>query len=339
MLLDSGWYNNAGEQGDTVISSRVRLARNISSVPFPVRLNVNRKNELNERICAAVYKCRLPLKAIDMSRLYAYEAVSLAERHLITPEFASFSEGRVLLLSQDEKISIMLNENDHIRIQVIEEGLSPEKAAEKAFEIDGMLDGELQFAFDSRFGFLNQSPRDIGTGMRVSVMMHLPALSKTGDMSKFASTAAKLGLTVRGAYGDSTDPKGDIYRLSNNVVMGISESQAVSNLKSIALQLATKERRTAEEFIKDISVKDRINRSMGLLSNAMLLSTDEMMEALSWVRLGAVYSLVDIKPQTVNSLFVTMQPATLNVLAGTKLSQVQRDEIRAKIVREKLYIK
>ena len=167
-------------------------------------------------------------------------------------------------------------------------------------------------------------------------MLHLPALSKTGAMTKFASTAAKLGLTVRGTYGDSTDAKGDIYRLSNNVGMGISEEEAISNLKSIALLLATKERRTAEEFIKNISVKDRINRAMGLLSNAVLLSTNEMMEMLSWIRLGAVYSLVDIKPQTINSLFVTMQPATIDVLAHTKLTNAERDEIRAKFVKEAL---
>lgn len=336
MLIGDSWYYNAGEQGDTVISSRIRLARNLDKIPFPVRLNVTRKNEINQKVINTVADNNMPLKAIDMSRLYPYEAVSLAERHLITPEFASSFEGRVLLLSDDEKISIMLNENDHIRIQVIEEGLSPEKAYETAKQIDCTFDSELHFAFDSRFGYLNQNPRDIGTGMRASVMLHLPALSKTGAMTKFASTAAKLGLTVRGTYGDSTDAKGDIYRLSNNVGMGISEDEAISNLKSIALLLATKERRTAEEFIKDIGVKDRINRSMGLLSNAVLLSTDEMMEMLSWIRLGSVYSLVDIKPQVINSLFVTMQPATIDVLAHTKLTNAERDEIRAKFVREAL---
>ena len=327
---------NRGRYGDIVLSSRVRLARNIDGVPFPVRLNVTERGVVNRKICGVLETARLPLRVTDMSRLYPYEAVSLAERHLISPEFASSGEGRVLLLSEDERISIMLNEEDHIRIQAIEPGLSPENAYKNACIYDDALDAGLRFAFDSRLGYLNQNPRDIGTGMRVSVMMHLPALSKTGGMMKLASMTAKLGMNIRGSYGDASSVKGDIYRLGNQVCLGIREEEAIANLKSLAMQLATREHAAAEELIKDINVRDRINRAEGVLKNAVLLSSEEMTEMLSWVRLGALYGLNPHDPAVLGELFVTMQPATVNVLAGGRLTAAERDEIRAKYVREKL---
>lgn len=319
---------------DIVLSSRVRLDRNIAGMPFPIRLNTIEKKELNLKICNIFASENLPLKFIEMSSLYPYEAISLAERHIISPEFASGSDGRVLILSEDEKISIMLGGRDHIRIQGFSDGLDPEKAYEYADRYDNVLSSKLRYAFDNKLGFLNQNPADLGTGMRASVMMHLPALSVTGAMAKFSLTAGKLGFKIRGSYGDGASVKGDIFRISNHITMGISEEQAINNLKSIALQMATKERAAAEELIKDINIRDRINRSAGLLKNAVLLTSDEMMELLSWVRLGALYGAVSADPDLISSLFVKMQPATLNVLAGQKLSQTTKDEIRAKTVKQ-----
>ena len=324
------------EQGDTVLSSRVRLARNLDGVPFPVRLNAANRAAVNRKVCEALQKAGLSLRVIDMSRLYPYEAVALAERHLISPEFTSGSEGRLLLLSEDERISIMLNEEDHIRIQALEPGLAPEKAYRNACVYDDALDAGVQYAFDNRLGYLNQNPRDLGTGLRVSVMMHLPALSKTGGMTKFASMIARLGMNVRGSYGDAASVKGDIFRIGNQVSMGITEEEAISNLKSLAMQLATKEHEAAAEFIKDIGVHDRITRAEGVLKNAMLLTADEMMEMLSWVRLGALYGLNDADPDAVSEMFVSLQPAAVNVMAGAKLTAAQRDELRAECVRKKL---
>ena len=167
-------------------------------------------------------------------------------------------------------------------------------------------------------------------------MMHLPALSKTGGMGKFASMIAKLGMNVRGSYGDAASVKGDIFRIGNQVSLGITEEEAISNLKSLAMQIATKEHNTAAEFVKDIGVRDRINRAEGVLKNAMLLPTDEMMEMLSWVRLGALYGLNNADPDVISELFVSMQPAAVNVMAGAKLTASQRDELRARYVRGKL---
>lgn len=319
---------------DVVLSSRVRFARNIAGLPFPVRLNTIEKKELNIRICGILADNGLPVKFIDMSSIYPYEAISLAERHLISPGFASGTDGRVLVLAEDEKVSIMLGEKDHIRIQGFSDGLDPHTAYHNAEKYDDILSENLKFAFDNKLGFLNQDSADLGTGMRASVMMHLPALSITGEMAKFSLTAGKLGFKIRGSYGDGASVKGDIFRISNYITMGISEEQAIENLKSIALQIATKERSVAEELVKDINIRDRINRAAGLLESAVLLTADEMMELMSLVRLGALYGAAEADTELISELFVKMQPATINVLAGQKLPQAVMDEIRAKTVKQ-----
>lgn len=323
--------------GDTVLSSRVRLARNVDGVPFPVRLNIPERRAVTEKACRALSEAGLVYTAIDMRDLYPYEAVSLAERHLISPEFASVPDGRVLILAEQNLVSIMLNEEDHVRVQAFAKGLDPENAYALALKYDDALDAGLHFAFDNSLGYLNQNPHDLGTGMRVSVMMHLPALSRTGAMEGISSAVTKLGLSIRGAYGEGSSVKGDIYRIGNRLSLGIDEKTAINNLRVFAMQLATKERTAAEEFVKDLSVRDRVRRAEGLLENAVLLSADEMTEMLSWIRLGAVRGLCDKPTEVIDELFVSMQPATVNVLAGGKLSAAERDEVRAAAVRKRLF--
>ena len=320
-------------QQDTVLSTRVRLSRNLDSVPFPVRLNSLQKNELNEKLCRTLAQNDNRLHIFRMSSLYPYEAISLAERHFISPEFASNSEGRVLLLREDHKISIMLCESDHVKIQGFADGLDPAEAFNEAEKYEKCLSRSFDFAFDTKLGYLNQNPRDIGTGMKASVLMHLPALSRTGAMEKLSATALKLGFVIRGSYGDGASVRGDIFRISNSVTMGISEEEALENLKSITLQIATKERSAAEKLVSDINIRDRINRSAGLIKNAVLLSCDEMMELLSWVRLGALYGIVDADVEMIGKFFTLMQPATMNVVASQKLSEADRDRIRAENVK------
>ena len=333
----SKWYIGAGEQSDIVVSTRIRLARNIEEYPFPNKLNTKTRMELNNVIKEAVESDnKYNLRFIEMRTLARFEAASMAERHIISPEFASDLDGRALMLSPEEDISIMLNEEDHIRLQVMKSGFALDEAYFVANEIDDMLGAKFNFAFDERIGFLTQCPTNLGTGMRASVMLHLPALTLSGQIHKLINTISKLGLTFRGAFGEGTNAVGDMYQLSNQITLGISEEFAIKNLKAITLQLCAQERSAREEMLKDVGTEDKIFRAYGLLKWARLLSTKELMENLSYVRLGSVTGKINIPIETVNELMVSMQPATINARAGQKLEAVERDSVRATEVRTKL---
>lgn len=333
----SKWYIGAGEQNDVVISTRIRFARNISEYPFPCKLNVKSRTELNNTIKNAVESDnKFGLRFIEMKTLAGFEAASMAERHIISPEFASDANGRAMLISPDEDICIMLCEEDHIRLQVMKPGFALDEAYAVADEIDNSLNEKFDFAFDSRIGYLTQCPTNLGTGMRASVMLHLPCLTMNGGIGRLASTVSKLGLTIRGAFGEGSEAVGDMYQLSNQITLGISESAAIGNLKSITLQLCAQERAAREELMKSIDTEDAIFRAYGLLKWAKLLSTDELMHNLSLVRLGSVAGKIQVPLKTINELMISLQPATINANAGQKLSPRERDFERAKAVREKL---
>ena len=333
----SKWYIGVGEQSDIVVSTRIRLARNIADYPFPNKLNTQSRTELNNMIKDAISGDNTyGLRFIEMKTLARFEAASMAERHIISPEFASDADGRALLLSPEEDISIMLNEEDHIRIQVMKSGFALDEAYALADSIDDKLNEKFNFAFDERIGYLTQCPTNLGTGMRASVMLHLPALTLTGQIHKLINTVSKLGLTFRGAFGEGSKAVGDMYQLSNQITLGISEEFAIKNLKAITLQLCAQERNAREELLKDETAQDSIFRAWGLLKWARLLSSKELMENLSLVRLGSVAGLLSVPIEAINELMISMQPATINVMAGTRLPEQERDALRAKTVREKL---
>ena len=330
------WYVENGEQGDIVLSTRIRLARNIDEYPFPIKLTEQGKTE----VCEKVRNILLSQKAWDfsyakMSSFSRSQIISLAERHLISPDFASQSDG-ALVLTQDEAISIMLCEEDHIRIQVMMAGLALNEAFSVADKIDNILSAEIPYAFDDRIGYLTQCPTNLGTAMRASVMLHLPALTRLGQIGKLASTVSKLGLVIRGAHGEGTSPKGDIYQLSNQITLGISEKEALSNLESITLQLVAQERAASQSLMENASEQDKVWRALGILKNARLLSCDEFMELASLVRLGARTGVLELDLKSFNELCYSVQPATINALEGTDYTSAQRDSIRAEKVRNAL---
>lgn len=331
----SKWYLGEGDHNDIVISTRIRLARNIAEYPFPVRLDNKSKIELNEKIRDSICS-KEKLNYIELKTLTRAEVVSLAERHIISPEFASNSDGRALLISENEDISIMLCEEDHIRLQVMKPGLALSEAYELADKIDTEINETQEYAFDEKLGYLTQCPTNIGTGMRASVMLHLPALTSKGQMGTLATTVSKLGLTLRGAYGEGSVAMGDLYQLSNQVSLGISEKAAIDNLKTITLQLASQERAAREEMSKNIVTEDAVFRAYGVLKSARILSTKEFMNLISKVRFGAVTGMIKTDLKTINELMVSMQPATINAFVGRILTPDERDVERAKIVREKL---
>lgn len=331
------WYIEKGDQGDIVLSTRIRLARNIDDYPFPAKLDVAGRNKVNSLIKSVLFENdSKDFSYIEMKNLSRIQAVSLAERHLISPEFASKNDGSALVLSADESVSIMLCEEDHIRLQVMKAGLALEEAFDIADKLDNMLGAKINYAFDERIGYLTQCPTNLGTAMRASVMLHLPALTRCGQMTKLANTVSKLGLTIRGAYGEGSQPKGDIYQISNQITLGITEETAIANLKSIVLQLVAQERAAAAEIIKNPAEEDKMFRALGILKNARLLSTDEFMELISLVRLGTARGMFDISIEKINELIVSMQPATVSAANADATTPAARDAVRAQNVREAL---
>ena len=231
----------------------------------------------------------------------------------------------------------MLNEEDHIRLQVIKKGLALEEAYDIADKLDTLLDERLEFAFDERLGYLTQCPTNLGTGMRASVMLHLPALEKSKVISRISGNLSKLGLIIRGAHGEGTEPKGAMYQLSNQITLGISEKAAIENLKNIANQLMIQEEQARERICSSIDVRDTIARSLGILRSALVITHDEALKLLSNVRLGiSSGQRKDVTAAQVDELMTAVEPATLSVNLGKTLSPHDRDIERATLLRNKL---
>ncbi len=335
------WKDESGKENTVAISTRVRLARNLPDLPFPRLLSVQQRYEAAKRILDA-FKQVMPEEyadydVIDMGKISKNEALSLVEQRLVSPEFAAAGAGGCLLLSHDHSISIMLNEEDHLRIQVIAPGLVPEQAYEVADAIESRLDSALHFAFDERLGYLTECPTNLGTGLRASVMLHLPLLRAEGGIGRMAESVSRVGLTVRGAYGEDTAAKGAFYQISNQITLGISEKSAIGNLKNIVRQIVRAESAAQEKIGSDPALCDRLWRSLGTLRSARMLSGDEALELASDLRLGiagGVFKGEKIDPDTANSIVMLAGPATLTVKAGRELSAAERDALRAELVRD-----
>jgi protein arginine kinase len=335
--MSAKWYLGTGAQNDVVINTSIHLARNVREYPFPNRLSLPDKLKVNLVVKDAADKIAdYSFNYAEMKTLSQSEVVSLAERHLVSPEFASSRDGRALLLTEDEAVSIMLNEEDHIRLQVMYAGFALDEAYKTANNINNKLSEQLDFAFDDKLGYLTQDPIALGTGMKASVVLHLPALVTTSQITKLITTVSKLGLSLRGSYGEGAAAKGDMFRLSNTITLGISERAAIENLKSIALQIAAQERTAREEIFKAPVTEDRIYRAYGVLKYARMIDTNEFMELMSLVRLGAVKGIVNMDCATIEALMIHMQPATISLSVDRPLDRIERDKLRASLVRQNL---
>lgn len=335
------WYKKLGKEADIVISTRVRLARNLHDYPFAGQMTQAQRQAVCKLVKDAIFDGHSAISGefeyIDMQNINDMQAVSLVERHIISPDFAHNRQGRGLLLMKDESVSIMLCEEDHIRIQVIGEGLDLEKAFDTADRIDTLLSERLAFAFDEKLGYLTACPTNLGTAMRASVMMHLPCSQSNGSIRSLAANLPKIGLTLRGIYGEGTEPQGAMYQLSNQITLGINERTALDNLRSVALQFCQMERAARETQAKDESVQDQIWRAYGLLKSARVLSGEEFTSLISSVRLGVTAGILpETELKTVNELFISAQPATLMTDAGKVMPSAERDRFRAEMVRKKL---
>ena len=335
----SKWYNSCGNQSDTVISTRIRLARNIADMPFPSRMSAQQRKEVNLAVKEAIIcdsEAAKRYKYIEMDTLPDITVMSMVERHIISPEFAKARDNKALILSDDESVSIMLCEEDHIRIQVMRSGLSLDEAYAEADRIDDLLGEKLNYAFNERLGYLTECPTNLGTGLRASLMLHLPALEMSGAVNRLASTVSKIGLTIRGTYGEGTKASASMYQLSNQVTLGISEKAAIENLKSIAAQAMAQEK-SARENLDKLALEDSAYRALGTLKFARILSGDEFMKLISRVRLGVATGVVESIPlEKIEELIIDAGAATLQANAGEPLDAPERDRLRAKIIRERL---
>lgn len=333
----SRWYTQSAVEDDVVVSTRIRLARNINGIPFPSRMTKEQMKQVNRLVRDAVKNSNTSyaqsLKYIEMRDIPENERFSMVERHIISHSFASNFENRAIIISEDESICIMLGEEDHIRIQVILAGLQLEKAYDIAESLDSLLCGSLDIAFDERLGFLTECPTNLGTGLRASVMLHLPILESGGQMASLADSVNKIGFTVRGMYGEGTKAAASLYQISNQITLGISEKNAIDNLKIITMQLVEKERAVRENLDK-LKVEDLCMRAMGVLKNARILSSGEMMKLISEVKLGISLGVINSQVLPIK-LLIEGQPYMLMSRFGS-MTAAERDIYRANIVRNSL---
>ncbi|MDR2686763.1 MAG: ATP--guanido phosphotransferase [Oscillospiraceae bacterium] len=327
------WYAQKGEQGDVVLSTRVRLARNLADYPFTAKLDGEGRVKVMAELCTAAES--LPLRQIDMMDLPQLEAISMAERRIISMDFMKTPPPSVLLLSEDERISVMLCEEDHLRIQAYSPGLALEGTYAMADELDTALGRALSYAFGERLGYLTQCPTNLGTAMRASVLLHLPALAALGRVGRLGESIAKLGLTIRGAFGEGSEAEGSLFQLSNQVTLGIAERQALENLQAITLQIAEQERRAQKELLQRPEWENKCWRAYGILRYARILDSGDAIKLLSLARLGAAGGVLPVEIEMLNALMTDIQPATL-CLARQVAEPGQRDRARAEMIREKL---
>ncbi len=333
----SCWFQPIEPIHTIAVSTRIRLARNIKGIPFPSKMTPEQFNTVNELVRKAINESQLPisskLKFISMDNIPEIERFAMVERHIISERFALNYKNRAIILSEDESICIMLGEEDHIRIQVLLSGLQLDAAYELANTIDSIICEGVDIAFDNRIGFLTECPTNLGTGLRASVMLHLPLIEGKGEIKGLADSINKIGLTVRGMYGEGTKPLASFYQISNQVTLGISEENAIDNLKTIANQLINKEREYRKS-LNTLKIEDRCMRSYGILKNARILTSGELLSRVSDILLGISLGVIkcDVWPM---KIIVEGQPYMIMRKMG-EMSPDSRDIERANMVRNLL---
>lgn len=335
------WLRGTGSESDIVISSRIRLARNVARFPFLSRANVKQKKELELTVRNKIKDADITpdICYVNLADITSIDRLFLVERHLISREHAGGEGERGVAFGKEETISLMVNEEDHLRIQVIRSGFELREAWKTIDEIDNKLEKRLNYAYNSRFGYLTACPTNVGTGMRASVMLHLPALGMTHHIEKVFNAVAKLGLVVRGLYGEGTQVSGDLYQISNQFTLGKSEMEIIEIIESVIPRITNYERMARKALVAENKeqLEDRVWRSYGMLKVARMISSEEIMHLLSQVRMGVNLGIIsDVEIKTLNELFILTLPGHLQKLEGRELSSAQRNIIRAAYVRKRL---
>lgn len=338
----TGWMKSSGEHSDIVMSTRIRLARNLRGYRFPIAFTAEEAHQVDEVVSTALLNSGEKGYAyMKMSELPLLDRQVLVEKHLVSPQLTDSKRHGAVILSEDETLSLMVNEEDHIRIQCIYPGFQLESAYEHADAVDNFLEDKLPYAFDEDFGYLTSCPSNTGTGMRASVMMHLPALTITKQIDRIIPAITRLGMVVRGSYGEGSEAPGNIYQISNQTTLGKTEKEILADLKNVALRLIAHERRSRELLISKsrVALENKLFRSLGIISYARLLPSGEAARCLSDVRLGIDLDIIeDIDMSILNELMIFMQPGFLQQYAKAELTAEERDIFRANLFRERLRV-
>ncbi len=336
------WLQGEGPLAGIVISSRVRLARNLAGYPFLSRCDHQQKLEIQEflRQQTSALATAEPLEYINIDEAEELDQQLLVERHLISRQHAEANGARGMAYSASEKISIMINEEDHLRLQALQPGLRLEEAWQEVDRLDDLFEAKMGYAFSSRLGYLTACPTNVGTGIRVSVMLHLPGLRMSGQMEKVVRSARDMRLAVRGLHGEGTEAAGDFYQVSNQRTLGASEQQIIEEFKNqVVPKIVDYEQKTREKLLAEHAhfVDDKAFRAMGALQNARTISSEESLELLSQLRMGVTLARVSgVKLDTLNELFLRTQPAHLQQIENRLMSTEERGLARAKYIRQEL---
>ncbi|MBM4046230.1 MAG: protein arginine kinase [Planctomycetes bacterium] len=335
------WLRGTGPESDIVISTRVRLARNVAHFPFLTRVKPEQKQEIEAYLRERVMRVGIDenLLYVNLADTEPVDRLFLVERHLISREHADGDGQRGVAFGRNEVVSLMVNEEDHLRIQVLRSGLELRETWERINHVDDLLATQVNYAFSSRFGYLTACPTNAGTGLRASVMLHLPALSMARQIEKVFNAVGRLNLVVRGLYGEGTQASGDLYQISNQVTLGKSETDILKTIESVIPRITSYERMARKHLVEEnrAQIEDRVWRSYGMLRTARTISSEETLHLLSQVRMGVNLGLIDnVKMKTVNELFILTLPAHLQKMQGRELDPDERNVVRASFVRSRL---
>lgn len=337
------WLLGKGKDADIIISSRARLARNLHNIPFIDRASEDQQKEVLSKVLSAAENVSL-LKDVhyfNMSSVEKQDRQFFVERRLISTDFAERENPRGVLVTPDEKVGVMINEEDHLRIQVICSGFSLKEAWHEIRRLDEELSRDLNYAFSERFGYLTACPTNVGTGVRFSVFIHLPVLTFKKEIEGMFAEMIPAGIAVRGFYGEGSKVIGNFFQISNQYTLGWTEQGILDRIIPLIKRFIAQERKARERVMEDqrIVIEDKIFRALGVLSKAKILSSMEFLDLISALRLGSDLGIIPkINIELFNELMVLTQPAHIQQLEGKMLDEMQRDTLRASLVRNKLHL-
>ena len=337
----AAWLSGKGEESLVVLSTRVRLARNVAGCSYPASSDSDTKKRIIGYFDSLLSRSSILSKGryCQASEIGELDKNFLIERHLISPTFLNGERTKALFIDPSERLSIMINEEDHLRIQSLSPGLDPKGAFELAAEYDAEIGRHLEYDYDSDFGYLTACPTNAGTGMRTSVLIHLPGLVLTREIEKVISTITRSGLIVRGFYGEGTDVLGNLFQVSNQNTLGLTENDILEQIGSVTREIIDREAAARQRLVDEAAdmIADKIWRAYGILKHARVLTSEEVMNLLSALRLGHAMKIIDfLNIAQINEVLLLSQPAHLQNYFGAEMDAAKRDFARAQMVREKM---